>query len=383
MSKRLVALVIAASSAMAAPSSASAQGTVGSQGLGYPTGGISTRSRAMGTSAAELDPLSAVNPASMAEGNRAILYMQYEPEFRRVTGAGTSPRLTVIRFPVFSGALPVGSRGMLGLSASTLLDRSWATRDSGSTTVASQSITYIDAYESLGGISDLRIGFAWSFTQAFHAGVGIHGITGQNRLQVTRQFDPTQTAVATFSQTSSVNYRGEAISAGFEWRPLKALWIGGSGLKGGSLRAYAGDTLQRSGRTPDRFGLGARVSLASSAGLFARYNRVNWSNLASLGFGSGSYAAAYDATEFGAGIEGRGPTFLGRPVSLRFGGDHRKLPFYAAGDQPTETAFGGGFGLPIAFGRGTFDAAVQRATRSSGNARESALTLSLGLTLRP
>ena len=68
-----------------------AQGALSVQGLGFPPGQVSTRAEGSGGSTADFDPLSSINPAALASVGITSLFLQYAPEFRRVTaGAGTA-----------------------------------------------------------------------------------------------------------------------------------------------------------------------------------------------------------------------------------------------------------------------------------------------------
>jgi hypothetical protein len=366
-------------------STAQAQGTLSSQGFGYPSGGVSTRARATGGSMAEFDGTSTVNPASIGELGRASLYIQYEPEFRTLTGPDGKDRSTVIRFPLFAGALPAGSGWMVGLSASSLLDRSWATRARGEQVFEGRPVGYTDIFQSLGSITDVRLSGARLVGANLRVGIGLHAITGQNRLVATRTFDSDQVTFAPFGQATAVTYTGSAISAGATWRVTRNFGLAASERRGGSLTASVLDTTIGRGRVPDRAGASARLQIATGTQVFARADRVWWSRLNPLSVDGGAgFAIGRDGWEVGGGIEGRGPVLFSRPVSLRLGGDRRTLPFLANGSEVNELRFAGGFGMPLAFGRSTFDATLQHATRDAGLAiSEKAWTLSIGLTVRP
>src|SRR5450759_6033466 len=105
-------------------SSGGAQGALSLQGLGYPAGGLSARAEGTGGGVADCDALSVVTPAAPAGVGSAALYLQYSPEFRRVTTASGSAATTTARFPLVVGVLPMGQSWTLGLSSSTFLDRS-------------------------------------------------------------------------------------------------------------------------------------------------------------------------------------------------------------------------------------------------------------------
>ena len=114
--------------AVGAPAALRAQGAIGNQGYGYPTGQLSTRTLGTGGGLAEFDPVSPLNPAALSYIRRATLAFQYDPEFRRVTAGGTSQNATIARFPVLAATLPFRDRYSVGISASTYLDRSFVTR---------------------------------------------------------------------------------------------------------------------------------------------------------------------------------------------------------------------------------------------------------------
>lgn len=364
-----------------------AQGSLSTQGFGYPTGQIGTRSRGSAGANAEFDPVSPINPASLGEWTRPTLYFQYEPEFRRVTNGAARDNATVIRFPLFAGGLPFMPGGTLGLSASTLLDRSWATTSNGKQTFDDTVIVdFTDNFQSLGALTDVRLASSYAPHRSLRIGLGLHAVTGQNKVVASRTFASGQATFAPFFQSASITYTGSAISAGFIWRPTATLGIAGSAKRGGSLKASTNDSTIGRGRVPDRVGGSLLYLISTGTQISVRADRVWWSRLTPLSrsFGRGT-ATGRDGWELGAGIEGRGPVVFSRPIQLRLGGDRRTLPFLAAGAEVTETLVAGGFGVPLAFGRASLDAAVQRAARdaSGSGIRERAWILSLGLTVRP
>src|SRR6185437_2278266 len=88
MSNRFLIAVVAAT-ALTAPA-LHGQGSISSQGLGYPPGELSTR--ALGTAGAigEIDARSPINPAALAIRTAPQVYAQYDPEFRTITSNGQS-----------------------------------------------------------------------------------------------------------------------------------------------------------------------------------------------------------------------------------------------------------------------------------------------------
>lgn len=362
--------------AVAAP--ARGQGALSVQGFGYPPGQLGTRALTTGGGLAEFDPQSALNPASLAAWGRGAIYLQYEPEFRSVTSGGAESRTTTARFPLVAVVTRIRERGMLGLSVSTLLDRSFVTRSDVVRIVDGDSVTTVERFSSTGAINDVRLGGAFHLTKGFSLGVGLHAITGLNQLIVNGQFSDTATLEL---ERSSISYGGTAISAGAEWRPSRLFAIAGSARKGGTLRARAGDTLLATGKVPDRFGAGIRYDGIGGASLGARLDWTGWSSLGALGSDS---LTAKDAWDFGAGADVSGPKFGERVITLRSGVRWRSLPFELRNAEVHELSLSFGAGLPLARERAMLDLGVLRAMRSAGgDAKERAWTLSVGLTVRP
>jgi len=143
---------------VAAAGSAGAQGTLSTQGFGYPPGEFSTRALGTGGALAQFDPQSAINPASIGASDQPLLFLQYEPEFRRLTTASATQKTTTSRFPLAIAALPIGSRATIAVSVSTLLDRSWQTTTTRDEFVGADKTTLTENVRSLGAIDDVRLG---------------------------------------------------------------------------------------------------------------------------------------------------------------------------------------------------------------------------------
>src|SRR5690348_12672731 len=115
-------------------SRASAQASLSLQGFGFPAGQMSTRTLGAGGSLAEIDPLTPVNPASVALLLTRMIYVQAEPEYRTVHSQNGTDHTTTPRYPNFFGAIPIGGGLVMSLGSSSLLDRT------GTTTFASPQV---------------------------------------------------------------------------------------------------------------------------------------------------------------------------------------------------------------------------------------------------
>ncbi len=378
MRKLFVAIALATLS-----SRSGAQGALSLQGLGYPTGGVSARAEGTGAGVADFDPISLVNPASIAGVGSAALFFQYSPEFRRVTAGSASVKTTTARFPVVAGVLPMGQAWTMGLSSSTFLDRSSETnlvRRQQVGDVVTDTVDVIERNRVLGAINDVRLALSWAGSPTFRIGFGAHAFVGSNRISFAQLF-PDSTRFIGSSQTGRISFAGFAGSVGLEYHPSRTIGFALAGRKGGNLSAQSGDTAIGSAHLPDHYSGSVIYEGISGVSISARVAHDGWSSLSPL---SSTNTKAFDAWDTGAGVEAAGPRVLQRLVTLRAGARFRTLPFGFNGQKVSETSFAAGFGVPLTRDRASFDFAIQRASRTSGgNVNERGLILSFGLRVSP
>jgi len=371
--------VCGAALVLAAPV-ARAQGTLGAQGFGYPPGQLSVYSRSIGGATGEVDPISPLNPASLILLRRGALYIQSEQESRSVDAGGRSGSTRSYRFPLFAAGVPIGTRGMLGVSFSTLLDRTWGTQIRAREQFGDDSVSFTETFRSEGALNDVRVAGAWAFRENLVVGVGIHMFPGENRLTISRVFDDSL-VFAPLRDSANVNYFGTGVSAGVVWRPARTLTVGASGRMGGSLKLRESDTLVATADAPSRFGVGARYEIVAGTAVALRADRTLWSKMEGLGT---ARANPDDAWDFGLGLDAIGPRIAGAQFAVRAGARRRTLPFLANNARVKETAFSFGSGTPLAGGRAQLDFFLERAARSASSvdAKERSWTFGLGLTVR-
>lgn len=377
MRKLLLAIAVAV-----VASRGEAQGALSLQGLGYPTGGMSARAEGTGGGVADFDPLSLANPASLAGAGSGALYLQYSPEFRRVTAGSTSARTTTARFPLVVGVLPMGQQWTLGLSASTFLDRSSETSLVRRQVVGeiTDTVNVTERTRVLGAINDVRLGLAWSRSPVFRIGFGAHVFPGSNRVTFAQLFPDSSRYIST-AQTGRFSFTGFAGSLGIEYHPVPAIGFALAGRKGGDLSAQSGDTAIGSARVPDHYSASVIFAGITGATISARVAHDAWSSLSSL---SSASTKAFDGWDTGVGVEATGPRILQRIVILRAGARFRTLPFGFNGEEVSETSFMAGFGVPLTRNRASLDFSIQRASRTTtADVNERGLILSFGLRVSP
>lgn len=358
-----------------------AQGGLSTQGFGYPPGQMSTRALSTGGGIAEFDSDSPINPATIGLTGEPRMFLQYEPEFRKLTNGGSSSNTLTARFPVVSASIPIGSKASLGVSSSTFLDRSSATSITRDLEVAGTISTVTETTRILGAINDLRLAVGYAPSQKFQIGVGIHAYTGQNRVFFTQSF-PDTLKFAAITQVNTLGFRGYAGSAGVLIRPSRNIGFALSGRKGMSIEARNADSAVSKADVPDRYGFAVAYEGIPGSSISAHVARETWSSLNSL-----SSAQATDSWEGGFGIESLGPRLINRQTVVRVGTRYRTLPFLAAGSEVTELSFAAGLGAQFFRNRATFDVTLERAGRKAKEAdveaKERSYILSFGLRVRP
>lgn len=356
-----------------------AQGGLSVQGFGYPVGGLSAR--ALGTAGAtgEFDPLSARNPSAVGDIGFGIISVQGQPDWRTVKTGDVRERSTVQRVPLVAAGVRVKDFAFL-VSATTLLDRSFSTRSTGSVSIDGKPVETADALDARGAISELRLSAAWSW-RTLRLGVAAVGLTGEQSVARSRAF-PESSGFGSVLDSSRIGFQGVGAAFGAAWRPVEHLLVGGSYRVGGFFDAVRRDTAISSASVPDRLGIGVLYDGIAGTVLSASVERVNWSAMNGLGSAS---AVAQNVTNWSVGAEVVSGSFRTAPIFWRVGYSGRTLPFLLRDVSVTERIFTGGVGIPVAGEAITVDIALQRAQRRipSGAAAEDGTALTVGLTIRP
>ncbi len=360
-------------------SSLGAQGTLSTQGFGFPFGELSTRALSLGGSVGEFDLQSPINPASLGIGIRSAAWVQYSPEFRTIDGGKGSFNNTTARFPLF-GVTSKYDDFTFALSFSSYLDRSWTNQYDDTLLIGTVRTPSRSTAQSTGGINDARVAMAWSITPKLSIGVGLHILPGQNKVLLARDFADTL-KIGSYTNAGTLSYLGQAISLGATGTPIEHLNIAGSIRLGGPMQVRAGDsTVVGEGRVPLRYGLSAAYEGFAGSVIVVRFDSERWTDLKGLGSSS---VNLHNSTALSAGVEFAGPKLGGVPSAFRAGVMTRTLPFSPFADAVKENGLSGGVGIPFAQGRLALDLGLMYATRSASGLREKATTMSVGLAIRP
>lgn len=363
-----------------------AQGAIGLQGFGYPPGQLTVRASSSGGGLGEFDQATPLNPAALMNWGVAGAYLQYSPERRSTTVAGTKASSAVARFPVFAIGLPAGQKYAFGISTSTLLERNFTTSVKARQLIRTDSVTTTSNTEARGAMNIIQFGGAMQLTRWLRVGSAIGIVTGENRVKTARSIVPDSgvrvdtVSYGTISEQSTATFGGNALSFGVDVAPTKKLSFAASGRIGFRMRAELTDSTRRTADVPNRAGAAVRWEVGGG-NIAARYDWSGWSAMKGLG---GS-APVFDTKEMGIGAELPGPKVPGGQMLVRLGVRRRDLPYGVSGRQPKENILGGGFGFPIGFGRAQLDLGLERAARTVPglpNVRENGVIASFGFRLR-
>ena len=372
-----------------------AQGSAASQGFGYPTGQLGSRAAATVGAFTEFDETTPLNPAALLGWRNAGVHFQYEPEFRTTEAGGSTIRTAINRVPVVLAALPVGSRAVVALSLSSLLDRTWSTDIVDRRLVGAESLYVNEISSSDGGMNDVRVAAAYRFTKWLDIGIGAHAILGLDRFNQTvllsREDPRTATTASTefspYGQSADIRFSGSAYSLGATIRPYDGVAVALSARRGESVTLTRRDSALAKGRVPDRLGVGVSWELVPRTTVAAGADWTGWSSLAPLSI----LTKPHDALGLSVGVETPGPRFAGRALTIRGGFRHRELAYDAptavspAGatsfEQVRENAIGLGLSAPFAYDRALVQIYGQRALRSV--AAEKSFSIGVGVSIRP
>jgi hypothetical protein len=359
---------------------AAGQASLSAQGFGYAPGQFSTRAQGTGGAVAEMDPLSPLNPATIAVFQSRILFFQADPEFKSVTTRNGTDRTSIARYPVVFGAMPVRGSLVMSLSSSTLLDRtSTTTFNTTQPLGGADSVQMTTTYQVTGAMNDVQLAGGWTPLPWLRVGLGAHAIAGHNLVDLKQSF-PDSERFATFTQTRILGFSGGAASAGVQL-VTNLVDFAASARVGGSLHMSSEDTLLTSAKVPNHFGVSLAYTGITNSAISIRTSKDTWSRLNGLGTPG---LVAVDAWDTSIGADLQGPKIGSQFLALRGGYRWRTLPFQAAGQNVTEKSFSGGLGTSFASGHVLTDLAVIRATRNANvDAQEHAWTLSFGVAVRP
>ena len=294
---------------------------------------------------------------------------------------GVSEKSALQRVPLIMVIFPARHGVAIGISATSFLDRTFATTTTGRAVIDGKSVPTSDQTEVRGAINDIRAGAGWQISPRFRVGVAGHLYTGENKATRERTFADTL-AFGNVLDSSRVTYFGTALSVGGEATLGKGFTALASYRRGNELNARIRDTIIAKASVPTRTGVALRYDGIVGSVFAVGMEQIAWSEMASLGSSS---TTSTDAMNWHAGAEVAGPKFRGLPLLVRAGYALNELPFGVLGQIAKENRMTAGLGVPVAGEDASLDLSVQRAHRtlSGSGLTETAWLLGIGIQIRP
>jgi hypothetical protein len=364
-------LLIVFSLIAGAPAAAGAQSLFGTRGLGVPIEGYDARARALSSNGVGLLGLSTslVNPAEPAGILRRGVTAAFQPYVGSTDFGGESDDISSTRFPLISIMYPT-RLGVFTLGYSGVLDQSYAVIADGEELLGTDTVATRDVVEAVGGIGQLRLGFARQLSGRLAVGASVGIYTGNIDRGISRTYPDSSLNFRPFETHTRWSYSGPQASVGVRWDPMTDLRFGGSVTWSGALKAKPteGSEVEYEYDMPIRFAVGAsgrvgRNLLANVSGSWTAWTSDDYRTPGNIGA-----TAAEQQMEIGGGLEYNGVRRGTRIFPLRLGARTGKLPFHNVGeDAPSEWAITGGMGFRLVeddFGPlAVADIGVERATR--------------------
>jgi hypothetical protein len=344
-------LVLIAALAAAAPSALHAQSLFGTRGLGVPIEGYDARARALSSNGVGLIGLSTsmVNPAEIAGTLRRGVTAAFQPFAANTEFQGESDNISATRFPLVAIMYPTRF-GAFSLSYSAILDQSYAVIADGEEILGNDTVEVRDVVQTVGGIGQVRLGFARLLSNRLAVGASVGLYTGNIDRGLARSYPDSTLNYRPFETHTRWSYSGPQASVGVRWDPMQDLRIGASATWSGKLKAkpQEGSTVEYEYDMPLRFAVGmsgrvARNLMANVSGSFAGWTSDDYRTPGNIGA-----TAAEQQMEIGGGVEYTEIRSGNRVFPLRIGVRTAKLPFHNVGEEaPSEWAVTGGIGFRL------------------------------------
>ena len=219
---------------------------------------------------------SSQNPASIAGILQFTALFSSVQNFRTSTNPFGSSSAKDNRFPQIMVAGPLGGTHFTAaVSMSGYTDRNFSLGTADTIQLRGAAVGVYDTISSRGGLSDLRVAGAWQIGKSVQIGVGLHAITGSNRIENRRHFSDSTYAVA--SEQSQLSYLGTGLSAGIVVRVAPRLTVVGTFRTDGHLSVDRDTTRIARTDLPTSYGVGLRWQPSPNVAWAASYQAKGWS----------------------------------------------------------------------------------------------------------
>jgi hypothetical protein len=360
-----------------------AQSLLSAGGLGTPTDALDARSRGIGGVAVGLfgPGVRPTDPVAAADLTVPSSTLTAAGSWIRESGSDASSSSSGTRFPAIGVSYPMRRIGVATLSYGSGFDQRWRVESPRLLTLGSEVARVTDRFNSEGGLSVFRLGFARRVAPSLAVGGSVGAYTGHLTRSLTRTFDSVATGLEdVFSAQSGGHwtYSGYTATVGATVDVRSVLRVAGNVTWSGNVEARPSeDTQGQAGKFdfPTEIRLGASGVLSPGLVASAGLSVGDWTAAGrSLNEESGNRALTV-----GGGLEWTQVSMFGRRSPFQLGYRHSSLPFTFQGEDASESAFTGGIGLDFSRDEtvaGT-SLSLERGSRTAGPISERFYRLSL------
>jgi hypothetical protein len=379
VSRRALVLVLLASAVAAAP--LAAQGSAFAlRGLGVAGRAVTARTAGTLGAFAPFDAQMGQNPAAVARVRSVTGWATAAPTTRSYAGPLVQADLQTTRFPLFGFATSLPGSLSLGVTMSDYLDRTWQVERRDSQVVQGAWEPYIDAGQSLGGVTDFAFNVGYRAMRGrLLLGGSLHSYLGSVRLTAQRDFD--DAGYIDVLERSTTDFRGVGLGAGLLYGGRR-LELALAGRVNGDLRSENTSGAVADTPLPVEVSGGLRYQLVRGVLVAAAAEYATWSRADAALVAAGEEGAR-DVVGLAVGLEAQNLQLGVVRTPLRLGYRMKQQPFPSLGSDLDESAWGGGVGFSFSRERAIVDIAYEYGSRSAGDARETFQTVFIGLTIRP
>ena len=381
-------IIFAALLAVAAPAPAAAQSFLGYRSLGYPV--LASGGRTVGTGNLGIGlagpRLSASDPAAAAQLFLPTISLTMQPTWGSFEIGDESGTSSTTRFPLVAIGFPFPrANGVATVSLAGYMEQRWAGERTGTVELAGRQVLVADTFETNGGASVARLGWAQRVGSRVSVGVSAGAYVGRLEQFFNRSLDSlaVATGVEPFFEDRRWSYGGYNLAAGVSADPHELLHLAGTVEWSSRIteRPRPGTEGETSYSVPLRLSAGATTRLTPRLSMNGSVVYQDWSGAA--GFEEGTVSSL--ALSYGGGVEWTVLQRDTRSLPLR-AGYRRIAPPFRYGDQdPVESIWSLGLGINFVELEGNrfgwMDLAIERGSRTSHPLTERfwRATISLGI----
>ena len=381
-------IILAALLAAALPAPAAAQSFLGFRALGYPVVASGGRTVGVGNLGIGLAGagLSAGDPAAAARLALPTISLTMQPTWGSFEVGDESGTSNTTRFPLIAIGFPFPrAGGVATVSLAGYMEQRWAGERTGVVDLGGRQVRVEDTFETSGGASVARVGWAQRLGRGVAVGVGAGAYVGRLEQFFNRTLDTLTVPVdvRSFSEGNRWRYGGYNVTAGVSADPHELLHVAGTVEWSSDITEHPHRGTEGGGSysVPLRLSAGATTRLTPRLSMNGSAAYQDWSGAA--GFPEGTVSSL--ALSFGGGVEWTALQRETRSLPLRAGYRRVAPPFRYGDEDPVESVWSLGVGINFVELEGNrfgwMDLAVERGSRTSHPLTEQfwRATISLGI----